>query len=98
MDEYAASLLEKQPEVEEIIVFGSMAEGNYAPGSDIDVLVVLSRSDEPVWDRVPRLLPRSFPVPVDLFPYTREELDRLSPSPVIAAAQRSPWRYGRPST
>jgi predicted nucleotidyltransferase len=98
MDQYAASLLDNHAEVEEIIVFGSMAEGNYAPGSDIDVLVVLSRSDEPVWDRVPRLLPRSFPVPVDLFPYTREELARLSPSPVIAAAQRSRWRYYRPST
>jgi len=95
MDQYAASLFAEQPQLEEVVVFGSMAEGNYAPGSDIDVLLVLSRSDEPVWDRVPRMLPRSFPIPVDLFPYTREDLARLSPSPVIAAAQRSRWRYQR---
>ena len=97
MDQYAAWLFENLPEAEEIVVFGSMAEGNYAPGSDIDVLLVMSHCDEPVRDRVPRLLPRSFPIPVDLFPYTREELARLSPSPVIAAAQRSQWRYGRPT-
>lgn len=97
MDQYAAALFQQCPELEEIVVFGSMAEGNYAPGSDIDVLLVLSRSEDPVWERVPRLLPRSFPVPVDLFPYTREELARRRDSPVVATAQRSRWRYCRAS-
>ncbi len=96
MDDYAASLFRDHPEVEEVIVFGSMAEGNYAPGSDIDVFLVLSRSDRDARDRIPQLLPGSFPIPVDLFPYTREEIARLASSPLLPAVERSQWRYRRP--
>ena len=41
MDAYAARLLAAHPGIEEIVVFGSFAEGTWAPGSDllrVDVL------------------------------------------------------------
>ncbi|MBM4046028.1 MAG: nucleotidyltransferase domain-containing protein [Planctomycetes bacterium] len=98
MDEYAARLFQSHPEVEEVVVFGSMAKGNYAPGSDIDVFILLSHSDESVRDRVPEFLPGSFPVPVDVFPYTRDEAARLASSPIIRAVEESRWRYSRPRT
>ena len=95
MDAYAARLLAAHPEVEEIVVFGSFAEGNWAPGSDLDVFVVLSRSPKTVRDRIPELLPGAFPVGVDLFPYTREEIAARIPSPLLDAVTRSCWRYAR---
>ncbi len=94
-DEYAARLLSSRVEVEEIVVFGSFADGTWAPGSDLDVLIVLTSANSPVRDRIPDLLPRTFPVPVDLFPYTREELRERAGSPILAAAGASRWRYRR---
>ncbi len=97
MDAYAARLLARHPEVEEVAVFGSFAEGNWAPGSDLDVFVLLSDSGKPVRERIPYLLPGAFPVGVDLFPYTRHEVTALAPSPVLDAVARSRWRYTRNS-
>jgi predicted nucleotidyltransferase len=93
MEQYAEQLLSVNPLVEEVVVFGSFAEGNYAPGSDIDVLIVLRSADKPVWDRIADFLPGAFPVGLDLFPYTREELARMEDSPMTTAFRRSKWRY-----
>jgi predicted nucleotidyltransferase len=95
VDEYAAWLLQSRPEVEEMVVFGSFADGSYAPGSDLDVFLLLSRSEKAVWDRVPDYLPGVFPVGIDLFPYTRSEVDSLSPSSLLTAVDASEWRYRR---
>jgi predicted nucleotidyltransferase len=95
MDAYAARLLAAHPEVEEVIVFGSFADGTWAPGSDLDVFVVLSRSAKSVRDRIPELLPGAFPVGVDLFPFTREEIAARAPSLLLDAVARSRWRYAR---
>ena len=95
MDRYAARLLATHPEIEEIVIFGSFAEGTWAPGSDLDIFIVLSDSPEPVRKRIPELLPGAFPVGVDLFPYTREEIAARAPSPLLDAVARSRWRYAR---
>jgi predicted nucleotidyltransferase len=95
MDGYARRLLASHAEVEEVVVFGSFARGNYAPGSDIDVFIFLSESDKSPRDRIPDLLPSTFPVGMDLFPYTRAEIEARSASPMIAEVRRSSWRYSR---
>jgi predicted nucleotidyltransferase len=97
-DRYAADLLAARPDVEEIVVFGSFENGTWSPGSDLDVLVVLSSADKPVRDRIAPLLPVRFPVPVDLFPFTRAELADRAASPLMAAIVASRWRYGRDIT
>ena len=51
-DAYAAHLMATRPEVEEVVIFGSFERGNYAPGSDLDVFVILSRDARPVRDRI----------------------------------------------
>jgi len=94
MDAYAERLL-KDPRVEEVVVFGSFAKGNYAPGSDIDVFILLHESDKSVRDRIPEFLPGPFPVGVDVFPYTHEEVASLAPSPILEDVRRSSWRYRR---
>lgn len=73
-----ARVLSRRPEVEEVRLAGSFAaaDGRWGPGSDADLIVVLSASDLPPRERIPVYLPRRFPVGVDLFPFTREEIGR----------------------
>ncbi len=74
---WARQISERRPEVRRIIWFGSRVTGTPAPGSDVDVCVVLARADKPFRDRLGDYLPYGFPVGVDLFPYTEAELERL---------------------
>ncbi len=67
----------------------------WAPGSDLDVFIVLSSAGRPVRERIPDFLPGAFPLGLDLFPYTREEMADQAPSPLLEAVHRSQWRYGR---
>jgi predicted nucleotidyltransferase len=92
-DAWARELLARHREIEEIIVFGSFARGTYAPGSDLDVLIVLSSSDKPFRDRIPDYLPGRFPVGLDLLPYTAAEIETSVSRGLLAEAFASHWRY-----
>ncbi len=74
---YARDLRAARPEVRRILWFGSWVNGIPAPGSDVDLCLVLTGSDLLSRDRIPRYLPTGFPVGIDLFVYTEAELDRL---------------------
>jgi predicted nucleotidyltransferase len=96
MDQYARDLLATHPEVEEIIVFGSFENDTYAPGSDLDVFIVLREANDRPHDRVRHFLPKSsLSVPVDVFPFTRAEMEERRDSPLLTAVRESRWRYRR---
>jgi predicted nucleotidyltransferase len=67
----------QRSEVRRIVWFGSRVNGNPTPGSDVDVCLVLTCADKPFRDRAADYLPLGFPVGLDLFPYTVDELDQL---------------------
>ncbi len=77
VDEHVRTLAARCPELEEAILFGSLVRGTAVPGSDVDLLLVLTASDRSFVDRIPAFLPSHFPVGVDVFPYTRVELERM---------------------
>ena len=95
MDRWAAQLLAHHAEIQEIVVFGSFENDTYAPGSDLDVFILLSHSAKPVRDRIHDFLPHAFPVPVDLFPFTRDEIEDRRSSPILVSVEQSRWRYDR---
>lgn len=74
---FVAQLRQQHPEIEKVLVFGSLVRGECVPGSDVDLLVVLRESTLPFLERIPRYTPSAFPVGVDVFPYTREEVERM---------------------
>lgn len=89
VEELACSLRANHPEVERVIWFGSWVTGLPTPGSDVDLCLILSSSDEPLRDRVVAYLPVGFPVGIDLLAYTRTEfalLPEVSPSLYAAIA------------
>ncbi len=77
MEEHVRTLAARHPELEEVILFGSMVSGTPVPGSDVDLLLVLCASDRWFVDRIPLFLPTGFPVGMDVFPYTRAELEQM---------------------
>ena len=74
---WARRIGDQRPEVRRIIWFGSRVNGIPAPGSDVDLCLVLTHSDKPFRERIGDYLPFGFPVGLDLFPYTPAELERL---------------------
>ncbi|HEU67983.1 MAG TPA: nucleotidyltransferase domain-containing protein [Candidatus Acetothermia bacterium] len=75
--EAVAALARDHPEVERVVLFGSLARGEAVPGSDADLLVVLSDSPLPFLERIPAYTPRGCGIGVDVFPYTQAELGRM---------------------
>jgi predicted nucleotidyltransferase len=73
----AETLRRTDAEVQSIVLFGSIARGDFGRRSDADVLVLLKsdRHDRRM-DRVPKYLPAFLdaPVPVDVLPLTCGEL------------------------
>jgi predicted nucleotidyltransferase len=70
-------LSQKHPEIEEIYLFGSLARDEAVPGSDADILIVLTDSPLSFMDRMTIYMPSSFPVGVEVFPYTRREMETM---------------------
>lgn len=63
---------------EQIILFGSHAWGHPDQNSDLDLLVVVSESDQPAPRRAARAYRclREVPVPLDILVKTRQEVER----------------------
>lgn len=76
-ERWARALLSANPEVTRVGYFGSYATGREGVGSDLDLVVVLQRSDTPFARRVLQFDTAGLPVPCDLLVYTEPELERL---------------------
>jgi predicted nucleotidyltransferase len=74
------SILKDYPVVVRAVLFGSIARGDYGLYSDADILIIITESKyERFFDRIPEFLDyfSSSAVPVDIFPYTIEEIKRM---------------------
>ena len=74
---YAKSIKRTHPEVERVGYFGSYANDTYGPASDVDLLIILRRSDRRFLDRIPDYIPENLSVSCDVFPYTVEEIENM---------------------
>ena len=77
LQEYLKQVGRECPKVEKVILFGSFARGESVPGSDIDLLIILPESSIPFLERIPKYTPSYFPVGIDVFPYTKQELEKM---------------------
>ena len=57
--------------------FGSYARRDHGPGSDVDLIAIVSESDRPFIERASEWDLNGLPVPADLLVYTVEEWRRL---------------------
>ena len=75
--------IEREFSAKEIILFGSIARGDYGLYSDADILIILEKSEKKrYFDRIPELIGffAESPIHVDIFPYTLMEINRMKDS------------------
>ena len=77
LEAVARQMRAQHSEIEQVLLFGSLVRGEAVPGSDADLLVILSSASQPFMERIPRYLPTGLPLGVDVFPYTRDEIERM---------------------
>jgi predicted nucleotidyltransferase len=79
LQEIATQIKQANPDVLEISLFGSLARGDYAPGSDADLFIHVQEDGQKPFDRIPRFL-RLFldsPIGTDVLVYTLDEVERM---------------------
>jgi len=74
---WAEDLVRTVPEVLGVLLFGSLARNDHAPGSDADLIVVVRRSSLPPEQRPASLPSLRAGVPADITVYTVEELEQF---------------------
>ena len=77
--EVARKLKAEKNEVKAIYLFGSLREGKAVPGSDADLLIVLSKSKKRWIDRSLDFIEyfKEIGIPVDIFCYTEDEIKEV---------------------
>jgi len=73
----AQELGRRHREIRRILVFGSFVRDQAAPGSDLDLIVVLDESDLPFLDRPAHYRAGRFLIPLDLLVYTNDEIEGM---------------------
>lgn len=73
-------------EVVRVGYFGSYARGDWGVGSDVDIVVVVARADQPPFRRAAGFDATGLPVPADVLVYTEQEWARM------ASERRGPAR------
>lgn len=76
--DYTIKVKQSRLEVEKIGLFGSYATDTFGPASDVDLLIILRQNSKRFLDRIPDYLPENLSVSCDVFPYTNEEIERMT--------------------
>jgi hypothetical protein len=93
--QWAAGVVAARPEVLRIGYFGSYARGDWGVGSDLDLVIIVDRSNEPFERRAAQWDVTGLPVPTEVIAYTREEWQGLDPQGRFSQAVKSEavWVY-----
>lgn len=74
---WAQTAAEVNPDLRRVGYFGSYARGDWGPGSDLDVVLVLERSDRPFRERGADWDLTGLPVPAQVLVYDLDEWEDL---------------------
>ncbi|MDW8326390.1 MAG: nucleotidyltransferase domain-containing protein [Anaerolineales bacterium] len=97
--EWAETLGRARPDVLRIGYFGSYARKDWGVGSDLDVLIIVERSDAPFHRRGVEWDATGLPVPADVLVYTQAEWEALMQAGSRfsrALSDETRWVYVRP--
>ncbi len=74
---WAEQIAARHPEVVRVGYFGSYARGNWGVGSDVDLVVIVERAEQPFPLRSAAFETATLPVPADVLVYTEAEWEAL---------------------
>ena len=98
VDAWARGQAQDHPTLILLGLFGSYARGDAGVGSDLDLVAILSSSDEPFEQRALGWDTLALPLPADLLVYTTAEWDRMraAGSRFVAVVEREAvWLFRR---
>ncbi len=98
---WARKIAAKRPEILRIGYFGSYARGDWGVGSDLDLIIVVDRAEQPFERRATQWDLTELPVPAEALVYTVEEWERLSSQKgrfALMLNKETIWIYGRSPT
>lgn len=75
--EWVKGIERLRDDIVKIGYFGSYARGDWGVGSDLDVIIIVKKSNLPFHERSAEWDTGQIPVPVDLLVYTMEEYERI---------------------
>lgn len=92
---WVADAARSRTDVVRIGYFGSYARGDWGVGSDLDVVIVIERTDLPFERRAVEWDLADLPVPADVLVYTEDEWRRMEHDLgfVRTAAREAVWVY-----
>lgn len=82
----AAQARAAHPEIVRVLLFGSLARGDYSAWSDADLIVVVRRDFQGVLDRAPYQIHTPV-ISTDTLVYSEAEFERLAADPASFVAQ-----------
>ena len=79
LKELSLTLKKERKDVISIILFGSLAKGNYTGGSDADIIIIVKHSKKDLVERIFefRKYFLNCSIPVDVLVYTEEEIEKM---------------------
>jgi len=95
---WARDVADGLPSLRRVGYFGSYAQGHWGPGSDLDILVVVERSNRPFIERGAALDVTGLPVPTQSLVSTHDEWRELHERGggfAEALAKETVWIYER---
>ena len=94
---WVAHAVAGHPEVCRVGYFGSYARGDWGVGSDVDLIVVVDRSDGPFERRAARWNTATLPVPADVLVYTDAEWQTMRGTGRLSdkIIRETIWLYAR---
>ncbi|MFZ5867780.1 MAG: nucleotidyltransferase domain-containing protein [Thermodesulfobacteriota bacterium] len=95
---WATDLVRKHAGVLRLGYFGSYARGNWGVGSDLDLVMIVDRTDEPFEQRATHWDLNELPVPAQMIVYTSGEWDSLQEAGGRFArtlAKETVWVFGQ---
>jgi len=75
---WASELARSRPDIFRIGYIGSYSRGDWGVASDLDLILIVERSEQPFWRRALAFDALGLPVPVDMVIYTREEWQAMA--------------------
>jgi predicted nucleotidyltransferase len=94
---WAGKVVLNRPDVQRIGYFGSYARGDWGVGSDLDLIIVVERTEQPFERRGAEWDVTDLPVPAEVLVYTQEEWQSLIPQRRFFSSltHETIWIYGK---
>jgi predicted nucleotidyltransferase len=94
LQHWVEKLVKKRTGLKRIGYFGSYARGDWGVGSDLDLIIILEKSDQPFEKRAAEFDTLELPVPVDILVYTQAEWQALKERKFFQTiAREAIWLY-----